>query len=101
MLPHQILSDMMHWMMWINLTCPFLNALCVQQYFAAGYEKKRLSEMRAVSITPTVLSVSLDQVEAIHSNEQSVVDRLRALSAVDDDVEGNISTLRVEQMGVR
>ena len=54
---------------------------------STGYDRKRRSESRAVSITPTVLSVTLDQIEAIHSDDRSVVQRLRSLSM--DEKEGD------------
>ena len=37
-----------------------------------------------VSITPTVLSVSLDQTEALHSTEPSVVEKMRSMSLMMD-----------------
>lgn len=44
----------------------------------AGLEKKRQSESRKHSVTPTVLSASLDQTEALHSDMPSVVQRLKS-----------------------
>lgn len=43
-----------------------------------------MSERRAVSITPTILSVSLDQVEAIHSTSPSVREKMKSLSVSDN-----------------
>lgn len=57
----------------------------------AGYEKKRMSEMRGVSVTPTVLSVSLDQVEAIHSECPSVMQRMKSMSMRESGTEDQFS----------
>ena len=44
-----------------------------------------MNELRAVSVTPTVLSVSLDQLEAIHSETASVADKMKAMSVRSDN----------------
>lgn len=67
---------------------------------STGYERKRVSESRAVSVTPTVLSITLDQIEAIHSDEKSVVERLRTMS-VDNETERDDDCLTMSPSQVK
>ncbi|KAF6023258.1 HEATR4 [Bugula neritina] len=51
---------------------------------STGYSKKKISELRGVSITPTILSVSLDQTQALHAEDPPELAQLKVMSIGDD-----------------
>lgn len=67
--------------------CSFLSTLhCIilEKRCCAGYSKKKISELRGVSITPTILSVSLDQTQALHAEDPPELAQLKVMSIGDD-----------------